>query len=111
MKKSFASTAYKNIDDFVFGKSLYPVTLPNGIVIGGGTVYPEINFTLPPMEITKETMPDVLKNYKDIITDICVRSRELNVSGFIAEIEMLPPMTEVPAWGRDVCATATNSCD
>ena len=108
MKKSFTSIAYENAEDFIFGKSVYPVTLKNGLVIGGGMVYPEINFTLPLMEITKETMPDVLKNYKEMITDICTRSRELNVSGLIAEIEMLPPMTEIPSYGKDVCATVVD---
>ena len=61
---NFTSTAYQNLDDFVYGHSLYPVNLKNGMSIGGGLVYPEINFTLPPMLITKDTMPEVIKNYK-----------------------------------------------
>jgi len=105
MSKQFNKTAYTNLDDFVFGKALYPVVLKNGMSIGGGTVYPEINFTLPPMIITKETMPDVIHNYKEIITGICERARELYVPGFVAEIETLPPMTENPFWGIEVCKT------
>ncbi|MCL2773200.1 MAG: hypothetical protein FWD71_07595 [Oscillospiraceae bacterium] len=46
-KQNFTQTAYKNLSDFMYGKSLYPVELKNGMSIGGGTVYPEINFTLP----------------------------------------------------------------
>ena len=105
---TYTKTAYNNLSDFVFGKSFYPVTLKNGMIIGGGTVYPEVNFTLPPMLITKETMPEVLGHYKEIITGICERARELYSSGFVAEIETLPPMTENPAWGVEVCKTVVD---
>lgn len=101
--RNFTSTAYESLSDFLYGKSLYPVTLKNGMVIGGGTMYPEINFTLPPMMIEQATMPEVLRNYREIATGICERARELYVPGFVAEIETLPPMTENPAWGIEVC--------
>ena len=95
MRKQFTSAAYTNLSDFIYGKAIYPVALKNGMVIGGGIMYPEINFTLPMMTVSKETMPEVIKNYKDIITGICERARDLHVPGFVAEIETLPPMTEV----------------
>ena len=101
--KTFNKTAYENLSEFIFGKAVYPVKLRNGMSIGGGLVYPEVNFTLPPMLITKETMPEVLSNYKEIITGICDRARDLHVPGVIAEIETLPPMTENPQWGIEVC--------
>ena len=100
--KQYTATAYQNLDDFIFGKSKYPVTLNNGMSIGGGTVYPEINFTLPPMSIKEDTMPVVLSNYREIITGICKRARDLSVPGFVAEIETLPPMTFNPQWGSAV---------
>ena len=53
-KKQYTSTVYQNLDDFIFGKSKYPVALSNGMIIRGGTVYPEINFTLPPMTFHPE---------------------------------------------------------
>ena len=108
MGKNFTTTAYQNLNDFVYGKSLHPVALKNGMVIGGGTVYPEINFTLPPMLITQDTMPEVIRNYKEIITGVCERARELYVPGFVAEIETLPPMTVTPAWGVEVCKTVAD---
>jgi len=108
MNQQFNQTAYTNLNDFVYGKALHPVVLKNGMSIGGGTVYPEINFTLPPMLITKETMPEVIKNYREIITGVCDRARELYVPGFVAEIETLPPMTENPAWGIEVCKTVVD---
>lgn len=103
MMIQFNKTAYQNINDFVFGKALYPVKLHNGMEIGGGTVYPEIKFTLPTMSITKETMPEVLEHYKQSMAAICDRARDLHVPGFVVEIETLPPMTSEPAWGIEIC--------
>jgi methanol---5-hydroxybenzimidazolylcobamide Co-methyltransferase len=102
-KQKFTKTAYQNLDDFIYGKALYPVSLKNGMVIGGGVIYPEINFTLPTMSIEKSTMPEVIANYRELITGICDRARELHVPGFVAEIETLPPMTFNPEWGVEVC--------
>lgn len=99
---------YENLSDFIYGKSQKPIALKNGMVIGGGTVYPEINFTLPPILITQDTMPEVIANYKEIITGICERARELYVPGFVAEIETLPPMTFEPAWGIEICKTVVD---
>ena len=104
-KLQFTKTAYTKLEDFVFGKSLHPIKLKNGMVIGGGTVYPEINFTLPTMMITKATMPEVIANYKQITEGICQRARELQCPGFVAEIELLPPMTFTPEWGTEVTKT------
>ena len=106
--QQFTSAAYQNLDDFIYGKSLYPVVLKNGMSIGGGTVYPEINFTLPTMSITKETMPEVIANYREIITGICERAKALHVPGFVAEIETLPPLTFNPEWGIEVCKTVVD---
>lgn len=108
MLQVFKNIAYSNLDDFVYGKAINPVVLRNGMVIGGGVLYPEINFTLPPMLITKETMPDVIRNYKEIITGICERAKELDVPGYVAEIETLPPMTENPEWGIEICKTVVD---
>ena len=105
MAQKFTTTAYQNLDDFIYGKSLQPVPLKNGMSIGGGTVYPEVNFTLPPMSITQDTMPEVLRNYKEMITGICERAKDLYVPGFVVELETLPPMTLTPQWGVEVCKT------
>jgi methanol--5-hydroxybenzimidazolylcobamide Co-methyltransferase len=103
--KTFNTTVYQDLDSFIYGKAKYPVNLKNGMSIGGGTVYPEINFTLPPMTIDKDTMPKVIENYREIITGICERAKDLYAPGFVAEIETLPPMTFNPEWGADVAAT------
>lgn len=105
MIKQYNSLAYSSLDDFIYASSPNPVTLKNGMVIGGGTLYPEVNFTLPPMSIDSSTMPEVIAQYKEIITGICRRAVELFTPGFIAEIELLPPLTFNPEWGIEVCKT------
>jgi len=107
-RQSFTKTAYENPDDFIYGKSLHPVVLKNNMIIGGGIVYPEINFTLPPMPVTQDSMAEVIQNYKEIITGICERAKDLYVPGFVAEIETLPPMTFNPKWGIEVCKTVVD---
>ena len=101
-RQRFNSMAYQEADTFVFGHATNPVTTRSGVAIGGGLVYPEINFTLPPMLITDETFDDVLGNYRAIMQGVCQRAVELMVPGFVAEIELLPPMTFNPAWGIEV---------
>jgi methanol--5-hydroxybenzimidazolylcobamide Co-methyltransferase len=106
---SFNAAANKNLDDFIYAKALHPVHLKNGMTIGGGTLYPEINFTLPAMTIDESTMGEVINNYKEILTGICERARDLSVPGFVAEVETLPPMTFNPRWGTDVCSTVVET--
>lgn len=98
----FDKLAYENVNDFIYGVSEKPVVCKNGLTIGGGTIYPELNFTLPTMLITKDTMPEVIKEYKAIIEDACKRAKELYVPGFVAEIELLPPTTYNPQWGIEI---------
>ncbi len=78
------------------------MTLKNGLVIGGGTVYPELNFTLPDMLISAETMPEVRKQYTQMITEACKRAVELHAPGLVVEFELLPDLTLTPEWGAEM---------
>ena len=98
-KKSYTTTAYTDLKDFVYGKSVYPVTTKRGLVIGGGTVMPEVNFTLPNMLVDKESMPEVLDIYREIADGICKRAVEIEVPGVQLECEWVPQTTFVPEWG------------
>lgn len=102
MSIKFDQVYYKDLNDFVYGKAGKPIHCKNGMVIGGGTVYPEINFTLPPMQITEETFPKVRAQYKEIIEGVCAKAVELNVPGMMVEIELLPPCTFNPQWGIEI---------
>lgn len=98
----FRQLAIPRADDLLFGTAPRPVTTRQGLRIGGGVVYPELNFTLPPMEVTSATMPTVLRHYRDIITDALRRAADLEAPGVVIEFETLPPMTETPAFGQEI---------
>lgn len=100
--KTYSRLAIANSDDLVFGTAPFPVTLANGLAIGGGAVYPELNFTLPSMEITASTMPEVLRQYSEMIDGACRRASDLHAPGLVVEFELLPPLTIVPEWGAEV---------
>lgn len=107
-KKIFNEMAYKNLNDFIYGSSFHPVKCKNGLVIGGGQVFPELNFTLPPMLINQKTMPEILQQYISIAEDACKRARELYAPGFVIEVELLPPTTYHPEWGIEIIKTVRN---
>lgn len=100
--KPFNKVSFKKVDDLVFGRALRPVALRSGMVIGGGTVYPEINFTLPSMLIDQSTMPEVRRQYREMTAGVLERARQLFVAGVVVEIELLPPLTFNPDWGEEV---------
>lgn len=107
----YTSLAISTLDDFVYGQVPRPLKTGNGLVIGGGTVYPEINFTLPPIDITGETMPQVCTEYTSMIEGVCTRSLELHSPGLVVEFELLPPMTMVPDWGAEITAILRRTLD
>lgn len=99
----YTALAIQDPADLYFGTAPRPLRTRHGIVIGGGTVYPEINFTLPPMLVNEDTMPEVRRHYHEIIAGVLQRAVELEAPGLVVEFEMLPPMTEHPAWGIELC--------
>ncbi len=98
----YTRLAIPTADELVFGEAPHPLTTRSGMVLGGGTVYPELNFTLPPMTIEAGTMPKVIQNYEQIIEGALNRASELSAPGVVIEFETLPPMTEHPDWGMQV---------
>ncbi len=89
-------------DDLVFGVAPKPLTTRRGMVIGGGTVYPELNFTLPDLAVEESTMPQVREHYRQIIDGALHRAVELEVPGLVVEFETVPPMTEHSQWGIEL---------
>ena len=98
----YHSLAIQNLDAFIYGTSPYPVHLKNGLVIGGGTVYPELNFTLPNMIVNADSMAEVRAQYTQMIQEACKRAVELNATGLVVEFELLPDLTLEPEWGAEV---------
>jgi len=103
MKRRFLELSYDSSNELIFGVAKNPIKMNNGMVIGGGEVYPEINFTLPPMTIVEESMPEVIEQYKQMINGVCKRAVELFAPGIVVEVELLPEMTVNPQWGIEVC--------
>lgn len=102
MSKIFTSLAYDSLDDFIYGSCPNPVKCKNGLVIGGGEIYPEVNFTLPPMNATAQTLPEAISIYKSMIDGVLKKAHELHAPGLVVELETLPQFTENPQWGIDI---------
>ena len=109
--KRYTALAITDLDDFVFGRAPRPVKAGNGLVIGDGLVFPEVNFTLPPMNIDAGTLPDVQSQYAAMIEGVCARAVELEAPGLVVEFELLPPMTLEPDWGADITAILRGTLD
>ncbi len=100
--RRYTELAISNPDDLVFGQCPQPLTTRRGLVIGGGTVYPELNFTLPAMTVEASTMPKVCEHYRQMVTDALARAVQLEADGVVVEFETLPPMTAEPDWGMQI---------
>jgi len=98
----FHSLAIQDLNSFIFGSCPHPILLKNGLSIGGGLVYPELNFTLPGMIVDADSMPEVRKEYTQMITEASKRAVELNAPGLVVEFELLPDLTLTPEWGAEI---------
>lgn len=98
----YKTLAISDPSELVYGIAPKPLTTRLGLEIGGGLVFPELNFTLPNMEIKEATLPDVYRHYRQIAHDTLTRAAELDAPGVVLEFETLPPMTEHPEIGLEI---------
>jgi methanol--5-hydroxybenzimidazolylcobamide Co-methyltransferase len=101
---NYTELAVKSVDDLIFGHSPKPLKCGLGLEIGAGRVFPEVNFTLPAMNMTAETWPDVVAHYDEMARQILRRAVAMKAPGIVLEFELLPPMTEIPEWGAELTA-------
>ena len=106
----FRNLAISNPDDLIFGTAPLPVTTPRGLIIGGGTVYPELNFTLPSIEVSMANMKEIRKHYEEIARDALTRAVELHSPGVVLEFETLIEMTQDPQIGIAVVKILNDIC-
>lgn len=99
---TFKKLAIASADELVFGLAKRPLTCGRGLELGTGRVYPEINFTLPPMLIHEQTWPEVVAHYTEIAESLAARAKALSLPGLMIEFEQLPAMTEHPQWGAEI---------
>lgn len=107
----FTSAAVASPRDLVFGRAARPVACGHGLTLGAGQVYPEVNFTLPPMQITDASWGEVVRHYQEIAEGVLARAVALKVPGIVLEFELLPPMTERPEWGGEITALLRRHLD
>ncbi len=88
--------------ELIFGTARHPVRCGHDLMIGGGEVFPEINFTLPPMSLEPSTWESAVAHYAQISDMIMRGARRLKLPGLVVEFELLPPMTEHPEWGAEI---------
>ena len=102
--RRYSTLAISSQDGLLYGVSPHPVECGLGLTVGGGLVYPEVNFTLPAMNIGDETWADVVAHYEQMAEQILRRAVALATPGIVLEFELLPPMTERPEWGAEITA-------
>ncbi len=107
----YTSLAINNPYDLVFGTAPHPVTTRRGIVIGGGCVYPELNFTLAPTKITLGSLPALRIEYASIVRDALERALALESPGIIFEFETLIEMTQNPSIGVGLVEAMNEVCE
>ncbi|MDR3220050.1 MAG: hypothetical protein LBU22_13950 [Dysgonamonadaceae bacterium] len=107
---------YKNLvinnpGELLFGIAPKPVKTRRGLVIGGGQVYTELNFTLPTMTINDNTLPEVYRHYREIVEGALTRALELETKGVVLEFETLLEMTQNPKIGIEIVKIMNGICE
>jgi methanol---5-hydroxybenzimidazolylcobamide Co-methyltransferase len=100
----YKSLAFPDAGELVYGRAPQPVRCGFDLNIGGGLVFPEVNFTLPAIEISSATWPEVVAQYEEMAAAILGRAAAVRVPGIVLEFELLPPMTATPEWGAELTA-------
>ncbi len=107
----FTQLAISNPADLIFGTAPNPVLTRRGLLIGGGMVYPELNFTLPPVEVSKSNIAEIKAHYAQIVHGALTRAVELNSPGLILEFETVVEMTLNPDIGVELVKVMNDICE
>ena len=104
MTQVYSRLAIPCPEHLIYGRAPKPVRCGFDLEIGAGTVFPEVNFTLPAITINRENWSAVIANYEEMAKNILKRAVSLQVPGIVLEFELLPAMTENPEWGAEITA-------
>lgn len=107
----YESLAYKTSNEMMFGKTVHPLHCGHDLVLGGGLVFPEVNFTLPVMQVDQKSLPKILKQYEEMVSMVLNRLVILDVPGAVIEFEHAPQMTEHLEIGAEVTAQTKQLMD
>jgi methanol--5-hydroxybenzimidazolylcobamide Co-methyltransferase len=103
-RKPVTQMVYASAEEMLFGSAAKPLACGNGVLIGAGQVIPEVNFTLPPMSIREETLPDVRQRFREMVERILTRAVQQGLSAIVLELEHPYELTLHPDWGALVTA-------
>ncbi len=67
----------------VFGSAPHPVRCGFDLTIGAGPVFPEVNFTLPAIEINAPNWPAIVAQYEEMAANILKRAVALRTPGIV----------------------------
>ncbi|MBT3242648.1 MAG: methanol--corrinoid methyltransferase [Bacteroidetes bacterium] len=107
----FKDLSISDPKDLLFGIAPNPINTKRGLQIGGGIVYPELNFTLPPIEVSISNQEAIFKQYSDIATGALKRAVELHSNGLILELETVVEMTQYPEIGVGIVTRMNDICE
>ncbi|GHT57962.1 methanol--corrinoid methyltransferase [Bacteroidia bacterium] len=107
----YKNLVINNAADLMFGLAPKPVTTRRGLVIGGGQVYTELNFTLPTMTIDDSTLPKVYQHYREIAEGALARALDMETQGVVLEFETLLEMTKTPKIGIEIVKILNEICE
>lgn len=107
----YKSLQINNPDELMFGIAPKPVKTRRGLIIGGGQVYAELNFTLPMMSINDNTLKEVYAHYREIAEGALERAVHLNSKGVVLEFETLLEMTKTPDIGVEIVKIMNEVCE
>ena len=85
----YKSLVINDPKELIFGIAPNPVKTRRGLVIGGGQVYAELNFTLPMMSINTTTLDQVYTHYREIAEGALEHALHMNSKGVVLEFETL----------------------
>jgi methanol---5-hydroxybenzimidazolylcobamide Co-methyltransferase len=107
----YKSLVINDPKELMFGIAPNPVKTRRGLVIGGGQVYAELNFTLPMMSINSTTLDQVYTHYREIAEGALEHALHMNSKGIVLEFETLLEMTKTPAIGVDIVKIMNEVCE
>jgi methanol--5-hydroxybenzimidazolylcobamide Co-methyltransferase len=105
---TYSSLAYSSPNDLVFGRSIKPLHCKHDVTIGGGMVFPEVNFTLPSMHVTRPGFDKVRAEYAAMITSVIERLVDLRAPAVVVEIEQPPQLTDMVDLGVEITDLASS---
>lgn len=108
---NYKSLVINDPKELMFGIAPNPVKTRRGLVIGGGQVYAELNFTLPVMSINSTTLDQVYTHYREIAEGALEHALHMNSKGIVLEFETLLEMTKTPAIGVEIVKIMNEVCE